>query len=324
MKHSVHFIQYLRQHFVCLLVLLIFAIPASAQQIQAVAEVDSSSILIGDQFTLSLRVTYPENLRVEFPAIADTFSLFEKVKSSPIDTTFNKNEKSITRSQHFKFTSFDSGFHVIPPFEFLYRVQGDTAFQKAETKPILITVQTIPVDTTRAIKDIKGQVIIPFSWMDLVPYFIAVVLIALVILLVYYFIKKFRKEKKPEIIREPWRPADQIALQALQELEAAKLWQQGKYKSYFTGLSDITRTFIENRWSVMAMEMTTDEILRLNIISSQSPEIRQQLKNMLELADLVKFAKVVPVLHENEQAMREAIEFVKANKQAAELKEVTA
>jgi len=295
-----------------------------AQQEKASAEVDTSAILIGGQVTLSLHVNHPSNIKVEWPLVPDTFALFEKVKDTPIDTVINANDKTITRNQHFKITSFDSGFHVIPPFEFLYRLPGDTAFQKAETEPILITVNTIPVDTTRAFKDLKGQVVIPFSWMDLLPWFIAVIIIVLVVFLVYRLIKKFREEKKPIIVKEPWRPADEIALEALQKLEAAKLWQQGNYKSYYTGLADITRTFIENRWSVNAMEMTTDEIVRMSIISSQAPEIYRQLKNLLELADLVKFAKVIPVLHENEQSMRYAVDFVKANKKVIETKEVTA
>ena len=318
------FIQFRFRQALSVVFLLSFATTVNAQQVTATAEVDTSVILIGNQFTLSLHVTHPADLKVEFPAVPDTFSLFEKVKASAIDTVIKDGQKIITRNQHFKFTSFDSGYHVIPPFEFLFRNPGDTAFRKFATEPILITVHTIPVDTSRAIKDIKGQVVIPFSWMDVLPYLIALIGTALVIFLVYYLIKKFKKEKQPEVIKTPWRPADEIALEALQNLDSAKLWQQGNYKAYFTGLSDITRTFIENRWSVMAMEMTTDEILRMNIISGQPPEIRQQLKNLLELADLVKFAKVVPVLHENEQAMRQAVEFVKANRQAMEVKEVTA
>jgi acetolactate synthase small subunit len=107
-------------------------------------------------------------------------------------------------------------------------------------------------------------------------------------------------------------------------LEDAKLWQQGNYKAYYTGLSDITRTFIQNRWSVAAMEMTTDEILRMQIIAAQSPDVLNQLKNMLELADLVKFAKAIPVLHENEQSIRSAVAFVKANQPFEAAKEVTA
>lgn len=293
-----------------------------AQKINAIATVDTNTILIGGQFALSFEINHPADVRVEWPAVPDTFALFELVSQVPVDTIVNSGDKSITSRRHFKITSFDSGYHVIPPFAFLYRLKGDTALQKAETEPILITVQTIPVDTTRAIKDIKGNVVIPFSWQDALPYVGGVLLVGLIMLLVYYLIKKFRAKKVQPVIRVPKRPAHEIALEDLQKLEASKLWQQGNYKAYFTGLSDITRMFIENRWSVAAMEMTTDEILRMKIISGQDPAVLNQVKNLLELADLVKFAKVVPVLHENEMSMKQAVAFINANQQLTETKEV--
>ncbi len=154
------------------------------------------------------------------------------------------------------------------------------------------------------------------------PYAGGALLVGLIFLLVYLLVKKFRTKKVQPVIQVPKRPAHEIAFEALQKLEDSKLWQQGNYKAYFTGLSDISRMFIENRWSVAAMEMTTDEILRMKLISAQDIEVFNQLKNLLELADLVKFAKAIPVMHENEQAMKQARAFVSANQQVNEMKEV--
>lgn len=302
--------------------LLFFPAKGLTQKINARAKVDTTSIVIGDQFILSLEVNHPPGIEVIMPGVPDTFALFEKVNQVAVDTAEQKNDKSITLRQHFKLTSFDSGYHVIPPFAFLFREPGDTALQRAETEPILISVQSIPVDTTRAIKDIKGHMVIPFSLQDVMPYAGGLLLAGLIFMLVFFLIKKFRKVKTTPLIQVPKRPAHEIALEALHQLGEAKLWQQGKYKAYFTGLSDILRMFIENRWSVAAMEMTTDEIVRMQIISGQDPVIFDQLKNLLELADLVKFAKVIPVLHENEQSMTHAVAFVTANQQIKELKEV--
>jgi len=293
-----------------------------AQNITATASVDTTAIQIGGQFILSLEVNHPADIKIEWPAVPDTFALFELVQQVPADTSENKSDKSVTNRQHFKITSFDSGYHVIPPFEFLYRLKGDTTFQKAETRPILINVQSIAVDTTKAIKDIKGNVVIPFSWQDALPYAGSALLAGLVFLLIYFLFKKYRHKKQTPVIQVPKRPAHEIAIEALEQLDASKLWQQGNYKGYFTGLSDITRMFIQNRWSVNAMEMTTDEILRLRIISGQDQMVFDQLKQMLELADLVKFAKVIPVHHENEISMKQAFAFVKANQQLAEIQEV--
>ena len=212
----------------------------------------------------------------------------------------------------------------MPPFIFSYRLKGDTTVLNAETKALLVTVNTIPVDTTRAFKDLKGQVIVPLSWKDFLPYIFGVLIAALIAFLVYNYIKKRKSKIVEPVIRIPKRPAHEIAFEALRSLDETKLWQNGNYKGYYTGLSDITRMFIENRWSIAAMEMTTDEILKLRLISDQNPDVFSKLKYLLELSDLVKFAKTIPVVYENEQCMQNALTFVEANKQLNEIKEEVA
>lgn len=284
-----------------------------AQDVQATISADTNAILIGNQFRMTLELKHPANVTAQWPNIPDTFALMEVVQRSPIDTIPGSSGNSITNSQHFVITSFDSGYHVIPPFTFNYKLSGDTTTFSTETEPLLITVTSIPVDTTRAIKDLKGQVHISFSWIELLPYLGILLLAVLAGYLVYRYLEKRKQKVVAPVIAEVKRPAHEIALEALKELDERKLWQQGNYKAYYTGLSDITRTFIENRWSIAAMEMTTDEILHLTIIANQIPENFAQVKYLLELADLVKFAKVLPIANDNEQSMRAAIAFVNGN-----------
>jgi hypothetical protein len=305
-----------------ILITLLASLPCYSQTSTATATIDTNSITIGEQFKLSLKFSHPAKATAEWPLVPDTFSLMEVVQRMPVDTSKETSANDLVRSQDIILTSFDSGFHVIPPFVFTYRLKGDTTLFTASTEPLLITVNTIPVDTTRAIKDIKGQIAIPFSWQDALPYIFGVAIVALLAFLIYRFIK-MRKAKviTPEI-KIPKRPAHEIALEELKALDMAKLWQNGNFKAYYTGLSDITRTFIENRWSVMAMEMTTEEIMKLKIISDQNGEILSKLKFMLELSDLVKFAKAIPVVYENEQCLSNAFAFVEANKTVQQEKEV--
>lgn len=283
------------------------------QDITATLGSDTTTILIGDQFILSLELTHPKGTSIPWIQIPDTFSNLEIVQRMPIDTISPAGAEKLSRRQNFVVTSFDSGFHVVPPFTFNYTVGSDTTLQHVETEPLLITVQTVQVDTTRAIRDIKGQVNIPFSWQDLLPYLFGIIIAGIIGFLVYYFLKKRKSKIVVEEVKIPARPAHEIALEALKALDESKLWQQGNYKGYYTALTDICRTFIENRWSVAAMEMTTDEILRLKIISDQSPEQISGLRYLLELADLVKFAKATPIAHEHEQSMKNAVSFVNAN-----------
>jgi hypothetical protein len=131
-------------------------------------------------------------------------------------------------------------------------------------------------------------------------------------LLIYFIFQKVKKPEKAEKII-PQRPAHEIALEALQNLSDEKLWQNGYNKEYHSRLSDIIREFISNKWSLHAMELTTDEILMLNPIKNQSPQQFEHLKKMLQLADLVKFAKADPLGIENENSFDIAIDFVNAN-----------
>lgn len=306
-----------------ILMTLLTSLPSYSQTSTATATIDTNAITIGEQFKLSLKFSHPAKATAVWPLVPDTFSLMEVVQRMPVDTSKENTGNELARSQDIILTSFDSGFHVIPPFVFTYRLPGDTTLLTASTEPLLITVNTIPIDTTRAIKDIKGQIVIPFSWQDALPYLFGVAIAALLAFLIYRFIK-MRKAKvvvTPEI-KIPKRPAHQIALEELKALDMAKLWQNGNFKGYYTGLSDITRTFIENRWSVTAMEMTTEEIMKLKIIADQDSEILSKLKFMLELSDLVKFAKVIPVSYENEQCLSNAFAFVEANKTVQQEKEV--
>lgn len=302
--------------------ILMTSLPSYSQTSTATASIDTNAITIGEQFKLSLKFSHPAKAIAEWPQVPDTFSLMEVVQRMPVDTSKEASPNDLVRSQDIILTSFDSGFHVIPPFVFAYRLKGDTTLFTASTEPLLITVNTIPVDTTRAIKDIKGQIIIPFSWQDALPYIFGVAIAALLAFLVHRFIKMRKAKVSTPEIKIPKRPAHEIALEELKALDMARLWQNGNFKAYYTGLSDITRTFIENRWSVTAMEMTTEEILKLKIISDQNGEILSKLKFMLELSDLVKFAKAVPVVYENEQCLSNAFAFVEANKSVQQEKEV--
>jgi hypothetical protein len=292
-----------------------------AQAVSVKAESDTSAILIGEQFHLTLEVAYPTGTRLSWPAIPDTFANFEVVKRTDPDTS--AGGPKIIQKQFFVLTSFDSGYHVIPPFTFAATVGGDTSVRFFESKPILITVNTVPIDTTRAIKDIKGQMQVPFSWKELIPYFFGALFLGLIAYLIYYFLKKRKKDVPGPVIMTPEKPAHLIALEELKKLDEKRLWQNGNYKAYYTGLTDIIRKFIDNRWHLTSMEMTTDEILKLEVIAQQNENEYNRLSYLLTIADLVKFAKAIPVVYENEQCMSNAVDFVTVNAQT-EQKEVVA
>ena len=288
---------------------ILLPVMAHAQGISASASSDTTTILIGQQFNLKLELTHPRNQSISWIDIPDTLGKLEIVSKSKIDT-LPGDGALLTRRQILTFTCFDTGYYVIPPFLFAYRQSPDTTTLLAETRPLLVTVNTIPVDTTKAIRDIKGPVEVPWTLSDFLPYIGAVILAALLIWLILYLRRKFKKEKIIAAPVIPSRPAHEIALEELKKLEAEKIWQQGDFKQYHTRLTDIIRAYIENRWQLPAMEQTTDEILDSFTTGMLPVELYEKMRLMLQTADLVKFAKLQPVAYENEQSMAFAYEMV--------------
>jgi hypothetical protein len=98
----------------------------------------------------------------------------------------------------------------------------------------------------------------------------------------------------------------------LRVLEEKKLWQQGLVKEYYSEVTEIIRRFFERRWNIIALEMTTDEIL---VQIKHVPEALMVWKEMGTFflnADLVKFAKYQPEPAEHEQEMLSAYEIVRS------------
>ena len=104
------------------------------------------------------------------------------------------------------------------------------------------------------------------------------------------------------------------AIQALHELKDSKLWQQGQEKAYYTTLTEILREYIDERFHINAMEMTSSQIIETLHRNEETKAVNRQLRDILEMADFVKFAKMRPLPDDNEQVMRYAETFVEETK----------
>ncbi len=292
------------------IVLLTSLLPLFGQAIQVKASLDSSYLLIGARANLTLEVIKPEEVAVRFPLIVDTLTrTVEVLETSPIDSALTE-EGLVKLTQTVALTSFDSGYQRVPPLPFVTQtVKGiDTFF----TEPVGFDLLLVPVDTTQAIKPIKGPETVPLTLQELLPWILGgLMLVALAVGLYIYF----KKRKKPEegVNRHPLpkEPAHVIALRALDSLKNEKLWQSGKVKTYHSRLTDIVRGYIEHRFKITALEQTSDEIFdsfRNSGLANQVPF--ENLQQMLHLADLVKFAKGKPKPDENYRSLEQAYEFV--------------
>jgi hypothetical protein len=179
-----------------------------------------------------------------------------------------------------------------------------------ETQALLLEVATVNVNPEADIEDIKEPMEIPYTFWEAFPYILGVAGLLGIIIFIIWYIRK-NKTKAPIIIEKaPEIPPHAIALQKIEALRTLQLWQKGEFKQYHSDLTDIIRAYLEDRFTIKALEQTSDEI----IISCKNLSIhsnsKMMLQEMLQLADLVKFAKTTPAAIENEKSMSQAIEFI--------------
>lgn len=159
---------------------------------------------------------------------------------------------------------------------------------------------------------------LPFVFAEIRDYaiygtLIAIVL-ALVLWLVFNLVQRFRERRAAFEPSVPKLPPHVVANKALVELSHRKLWQNGKFKQYYTALASILRVYISERWSIGALEMTTDEIISALLDVDMPVASRSDLVAVLRTADMVKFAKAEPDAEENEAAYTRAYYFVENTK----------
>lgn len=291
---------------------LVLALSVSAQTLSVKAEIDTAAIKIGEQAHIRLSAFFTQGTekQIAWPQIKDTItSTIEVVSKSKIDTHTVASGHKIY-SQEITVTSFDSGYHAMPPF--VFSVKGDST-DAAETEPLLLEVITVPVDTTKAIKDIKGPIDAPFSWREAIPYIIGAVILVAIIFFIIYLIRRSRRKVTKVEEPVPTKDPDVIALEQIEMLEQEKLWQSGKIKEYYIRLSDIMRIYTEQRYHIPAMEQTSDELLQ-SLRSLIDDAQRSKLRQILLLSDLVKFAKELPIGTENEISLKNAKDFIHETK----------
>ncbi|MFB6318770.1 hypothetical protein [Saccharicrinis sp. FJH54] len=288
----------------------------SSQEIKARASLDSVTMLIGNQNHLRIEVRQPKDVILNFPEFTDSTlqSGIDILNSSAVDTS-SLDADNILLKKSYLITSFDSGHYMIPPVRINIDKQSGGGY--VQTNPLALKVFTFDVDTTQAIFDIKGVEDVPYTFREMLPWLVGgVLIIAFVLLFIWLFRRIKRKEPVFSLRREkPKRPPHVVALENLENLKKEKLWQTDRIKEFYTRLTEILRVYIEDRFEVKAMEQTSDEILEaMKKAELEGDAVLDNLRQILKLADLVKFAKMNPLPDENDLSMMNAFFFVNQTK----------
>lgn len=290
-----------------------------AQEVTLSAKLDSNRIVIGDHLKLHISAKAPIDKILTFPP-TEKWQLLncEIVESMPLEKKIA--DHITTYTQTLTLTSFDTGIATIAPIPLL---ENDSLIV-ATTELLQFTVDSLPifVDTTLAFKDIKS----PLDGKDITlekqksdgkwwKILLLCIAIAIIIAVGSYYLHKYWKNiwhKKKEIEKKQQLKTNACswALKNLRELKQKKLWQKGEVKTYYSELSMILRTYIEHQWDINAKEMVTPDIMEQITDLDINGEEVEELKRILETADLVKFAKWSPEMDEHERSIKSASNFV--------------
>lgn len=278
--------------------------------------IDSAAILIGEQTVLHLTVTADQDRPVQVIIPNDTLMAgVELLNLSKADSTQIENNRLVIK-QDLLITSFDSALYLLPPLKVIDGV--DTVY----SNQVALKVSTLPVNAENPEEyfDIKQVWKPPFVWVDYLPILLGILLILLLAAAAWYGWKRWKEQKSliPFKKEEPKLPPHEQAIKELDAIREQKLWQQGLSKAYYTQITETLRRYIDGRFGINAMEMTSGEILDLIRQNDEAKPLYENLRQILSLADFVKFAKMNPLPDENDLSLANAYRFVEQTKPVEE------
>jgi len=295
------------------------------QEVKLTSAFDSTRIFIGDQIRYLITVDQPSGLKLALPVLKDTLCKNIDILSGPIFDTSDFKNGRIKITEKYLITSYDSGhYQVRPMYAELKNENGLKRFYSDYSQLEVMRVKIAPADTTAKIYDIIKPYRAPVTLGEILPWILLLIIFGILVWAGVRFIRKLKRSKagaEPEI--EP-DPAHIIAFRELEKLKEEKLWQNGEIKPYYTKLTEILRQYLENRFKVFSLELTTYETLEALVKTGfKKDESYNQLKRILSGADLVKFAKHNPEPTENEMHFQSSWDFVVATKEKKVIPEPT-
>ncbi len=267
---------------------LLHAADAPAKgSISVKAEVDKAFITIGDPILYTVTIRRDPSVQILSTIPNPAADLF-KIKK--IDE-FKREEKGgvIIEGRKMQLTTYRLGEFIIDPIKIDYKI-GNGATQSIETDRLFISVKSVAAGENKTdIRGVKSVLQIPKQVLAfLIP------LVVILFLLLGYMIWKGRKKLGPALVPKTPLTIEEEALLELDKLFESDLLRKDKIKEYYLKLSEILRIYVEKRFQVLATESTTYELMRLLKQKSLDRQLYEKIDEVLNAADLAKFAKWKP------------------------------
>ncbi len=291
---------------------------ASAQSPRITVELDSNIMTMGSRSPLKVTVDLPEAMApqlVGFPFIAPDgpgYTVFGPAQIVAADSTQTVTDGCRRIVFDYMLQAFDPGLYTLPRFG-VVNGAGDTVFSDPEPLKVLaIDVDTLSMQPFPMAPLAEAGM----KWHDYIPLWLLWLLLVPVAVVAGIFI--YRKTRKEEEFRKLEHikpvPPFELAMQRLDALRTQRLAQSGHEKEFYTRLTDILRQYLQGRFGINAMEMTTSQIVRALRADSFTRQPAEHIDSVLRIADFVKFAKERPLADDNERALMRATDFVEATK----------
>ncbi len=269
------------------------------------------SVLVADQLEYGFRLdsVKPGTMLAlqDFSEISnDTLTL---VRNWKIDT-LKKSDSGMQIQGSIVIAPFEEGEYNLPQIAVL----RESASGKVDTllfEPPVLEVKTMPVDTaTFVIHDIKGQMGYPLTFREILPWIAALWLVAALVILIVSLVRMRRSRSAGELSHSD-DPPHIVALRRLDRFRGNSFWTPDRQKTFYSGITDALKDYIDARFGVDAPEMTTSELFSaLKKEKDITPELYSELRELFERADFVKFAKLIADDEQNASALPVAVRFV--------------
>ena len=269
---------------------------------------DSIDYAVGDPVELTLRVQHPGDYQVILPRLEGEWADF-LVQSQSAPMTAENSDGTKTTSQIIDVRLFTPGVFETPPLS-LTVADGAGQLTDVSVPPASLTIQSILVEGDSELRDIKPQAELPY--LNILPWVI-VGAVLLAFGLIAFFLWKRHTHKLVEAADDNRLPHE-VAMDELTRINGLNLPEQGRFKEYYTEISETVRVYMGRTFHFPVLERTTDEIEESLQNTAVTPPIAKEFLTVLDDSDLVKFSKIKPTVANAMQTMARAYHIVKETK----------
>jgi hypothetical protein len=265
---------------------------------------------VGDVIPLQLRAVHAADLSATLPELPTIWGPFE-VSEQSLREPVGGEDGTVASVLSVSVILWSPGEHETPPTTVRFRA-SDGAVQEVAATPIVISVQSVLSEDDLEKRDLKPQASLPRP--PLWPWVVAGIVAASLVALGIRKLVRWRRSRcgPGDVATLPVddRFPEEIAYEELARIEALGLPARRQFKRHYTLVTDCVRVYTEGIYEVPAMDRTTGEVLLGVRGAGLDGSGARLLRTLLEEADLVKFAKLVPSIDSARSAVGQVRRFV--------------